>query len=187
MAPKPKGDGKVEQKSLNKIMLKAILKTHQTMRDLSSTVWDTLLIKASSPEADIMQKQTQIYAEKVRQEGRGHTRGPPFVWAYLGLVKSLQQRGNAVGARTAQGMATHWARLEPLSPMQICDEVRCCRLDKTYKADIKRVTLNIVSPEKRLLVLEALSQTEAEITYGRAPPTAMERELQTFLEDHLNT
>ena len=43
-----KGDGKVvELKSLNKIMLKAILKTHQTMRDLSSTVWDTLLIKAS--------------------------------------------------------------------------------------------------------------------------------------------
>ena len=59
--------------------------------------------------------------------------------------------------------------------MQICDEVRFCRLDKTYKADIKRVTLNIVSPEKRLLVVEALSQTEAERKYGRAPPTAMER------------
>ena len=49
-------------------MLKAILKTHQTMRDLSSTVWDTLLIKASSPEADNMQKQMQTYAEQVRQE-----------------------------------------------------------------------------------------------------------------------
>ena len=44
------------------------------------------------------------------------------------------------------------ADLEPLSLMQICDEVRSCRLDKSYKADIKRVTLNIVSPEKRLLV-----------------------------------
>ena len=39
-----------------------------------------------------MQKQTQTYAEKVRQEGRG-----------------------AVGSRTAQGIATYWARLEPLS------------------------------------------------------------------------
>ena len=138
---KPTGEGKVvEQRSLNKIMLKAILKTHQTLRDLSSTVWDTLLIKASSLEADNMQKQTQTYAEKVRQDGKGHSRGPPFVWAYLGLVKTLQQRGNAVGARTAQGLATYWARLEPLSPMQICDEVRFCRLEKTYKADIKRVT-----------------------------------------------
>ena len=67
--------------------------------------------------------------------------------------------------------------------MQICHEVRFCRLDKTYKADVKRVTLNIVSLEKRLLVLEALSQTESERKYGRAPPTAMERELQAFLED----
>ena len=86
---KPKADSKIEQKSLNNIMLKAILKTHRLMRDLSSTVWDTLLIKASSSEEDSMQKQAQTYAEKVRQEVRGHTRGPPCVWAYLGLVKSL--------------------------------------------------------------------------------------------------
>ena len=45
------------------------------MRDLSSTVWDTLLIKASSPEANNMQKQTQNYAEKVAARGaRTHTR-----------------------------------------------------------------------------------------------------------------
>ena len=44
------------------------------MRDLSSTVWDTLLIKASSSEADNKPKWTQTCAEKVRQEGRGHSR-----------------------------------------------------------------------------------------------------------------
>ena len=123
-----------------------------------------------------MQKQTQTYAEKVRQEGKGHKRGPPFVWAYLGLVKSLQQRGVAVGARTARRLTgPDWSRSH-----QCRFATRCvfCRLDKTYKADIKRITLNIVSPEKRLLVLEALSQTERKC--GRAPPTATERELQTF-------
>ena len=65
--PSPKADGKLEQKSPNKIMLKAILETRQTMRDLSST--------GQFPD----QKQTQTYAEKVRQEERGHTRGTPFV------------------------------------------------------------------------------------------------------------
>ena len=89
--------------------------------------------------------------------------------------------------RTAQGLSTYWARLELLLPNQICDEVRFCSLDKTYKADIKRITLNIVSPQKRLLVLEALGQTEAERKYGRAPPTATEREPQGFLEDLLKT
>ena len=138
----PKGEG-----NLKKVMLKAFLRTLQTMRDLSPTVWDTLLVKALSPEADNVQKQTQTCAEKVRQEGRGHTRGPPFVWAHLGLIKAVPQRGNAVGARTAQGIAACWARLEPLQPAQICDEVSFCRLDRTYKADVKRITPNIVSPE----------------------------------------
>ena len=72
---------------------------------------------------------------------------------------------NEVGTRTAQGIASCWARLEPLLPNQICGRVRFCGLDKTYTADVKRITLNIVSPEKRLLVLE-----EAERKYGRAPP-----------------
>ena len=190
VVPKPNGDGKVEQKSLNKIMLKAILKAHQTMRDLSSTVWDTLLIIASSPEADSMQKQTQTCAEKVRQEGHGHQRGPPFVWltrqhaetdadlrrkgAARGtraptrptLRLAYPAEGNAVGTRTAQGIATYWARLEPLSRTRICEEVRFCRLDKTYSSFSK----HSVKPR-----------------YGRAPPTAMEREQQTFLEDLLKT
>ena len=40
---------------------------------------------------------------------------------------------------------------------------------------------------ERLLVLEALGQTEAERKYERAPPTAMQRGLQTFLEVLLKT
>ena len=49
-----------------------------------------------------MQKQTQTYAEKVRQEERG----PRLVWAYLGLIKSLQQRTEAERKyRRAQPMA----------------------------------------------------------------------------------
>ena len=114
---------------------------------------------------------------------RIHTR-PTYVWAYLGLVKSLSsRRSNAVGARTAQGIATYWARLEPPSPTQMCDEVRFCKLDKTYKADIKIITLNIVSPEKRLLVLEALGQTEAERKYGWSLPTAMHGTRATDLSE----
>ena len=65
-----------------------------------------------------------------------------------------------MGTRTAQGLSTYWAPLEPLVPKQIFDEVRSCRLDKTYKADVKRITLNTASPEKRPFVLEAFGQTD---------------------------
>ena len=186
MVPKLKGEGKVaEQKSFNKIMLKAILKTHQTMRDLSSTVWDTLLIKATSPEAHNMQKQTQTFAEKVRQEEKGHTRGPPFVWCghtWALSIKSLQQRSNAVGARTAQGIATYCPTGTALAN---ADLRRGAFLQAGQNVQSRHQDSH--APEKRLLVLEALSQTESERKYGRAAPTAMERELQAFLEDLLNT
>ena len=103
-----KADSKIEQKSRNKIMLKAILKTHQTM------LWGTLLIKASSL------RRGQHAKTDLRRKGA--VRGArTFVWAYLGLIRSLQQRSNKVGTQTAQGISSFWARLEPLLPTQICD------------------------------------------------------------------
>ena len=111
---------------------------------------------------------------------------PPFVWAYLGLIKSPQQRAT----RSARERHKAYRRTGPdWNPF--CRTKSATRFDSagwtTYKADIKRITLNIVPPEKRLLVLEALGQTEAKRKYGRALPTAMERELQVFLEDLLKT
>ena len=50
-------------------MLKAILKMHQTTRELTSTVWDTLLINASSPEADNMQKADANISGKGAERG----------------------------------------------------------------------------------------------------------------------
>ena len=156
-------------------MLKAILKTHQTMRDLSSTERDTLLIKASSPEADSVQKQTQTHVEKVREEIRLGLPGPDQV-----SPAEEQQSGHANSTRDFELLGSSGTP----SPKP---NLRRGSILQSGQADVKRITLNIVSPEKRLLVLEALSQTEVERKYGRAPPTAMERELQTFLEDLLKT
>ena len=75
---KPEADSKVEQKSLNTIILKAILNTHQTMRDPSSTVWETLLVKAPSPEAESFQKKTQTFSERYGKRDEA-TRGPDQV------------------------------------------------------------------------------------------------------------
>ena len=54
-----------------------------------------------------------------------------------------------MGTRTAQGISSDSAGRR-----------------KPYKADVNRITLNILSPETRLLVLEALGQTEAGHSHG---------------------
>ena len=119
------------------------------MRDLSWTVWDIPLIKASSPEAGSMQKQTQTYVEKVRQEGRGQHEDHIRV-----VISGLDEVSSAEGQHGRN---------------PLCRTKSATRFDSagwtTYKADIKRTTLNIVSLEKRLLVLEALGHTEAERKY----------------------
>ena len=81
--------------SLNKIMLKATPMTHQTMRNLLNGV-------GYAADQGIEPRGGQ-HAEadadpRVRQEGIGHTRGPPFVWAW----PSLSNRG-----------ATQWVRERP--------------------------------------------------------------------------
>ena len=54
--------------------------------------------------------------------------------------------------------------------MQLCDVIRFRRVDKTYKTDVKRVTLNTGHSEKRQLSLEGSSLLEAERKYGHSPP-----------------
>ena len=65
----PKKETKFDQKSLNKLMLKAMLKMHQTTRELTSTVWVTLLVKASSPRS------RQHAEADANLRGKGATRG----------------------------------------------------------------------------------------------------------------
>ena len=79
-----------------------------------------------------------------------------------------------MGARAAHGSASFWARLE----RRVCDEVRLYRITRCQEGHVEHCG-------PREIVLEAFSQLEAEREYGRAPPTAVTRELQTFLEDVL--
>ena len=133
------------------------------------TVWDTLLVKASSPEADSMQKQMQ------RQEGRGHTRGRQ--------VSSAEGQHGRHGTRPyrlllgSTGTLSAEPNLRRGPILQAGQNVRSGHQENHAEHRVARETI--------LLVLEALGRTEAERKYGRAPPTIMEREPQGFLEDLL--
>ena len=81
--------------------------------DLSSTVWDTLLLMASSPEVEAMRKQTQIDAEAVRQEGRKTHPRPTFRMAVLGHDQVPAGNGKRDGS---QNSTRHRGLLEVFSP-----------------------------------------------------------------------
>ena len=110
-------------------------------------------------------------------------------WSRRRAPKQTARRNRGEDTREATRLARERHKANRLSGPDwnpFC-RTRFDSASSTYKGDIKRITLKILSPEKRLLVLGALGQTEAERKYGRAPPTGMERELQVFLEDLLKT
>ena len=95
-----------------------------------------------------MQKQTQTFAEKLRQEEQGHTRGHHS----SGLTRvssSLFSKGATQWARgqckASRATGPDW---NPVGRPKILDEVRFCRLDTTYKADVKRITLRSTRANK---------------------------------------
>ena len=138
---KPKGN----QKSANKLLLKAIFKSRQTQRDFSTTYAAVRGIEprgGGHAEAD-----TELRGSSPRRTGR-HPR-PHFSY------------GNVVGARTA---------CEPLGISGALLADANLEVDETYKADVKRDTLNIADKEKRQVVLEAFNQLEDERKYGRFLP-----------------
>ena len=172
----PRGTAALSQRS-SKIRRQLRRTASRIKRDRGASGSTTVVAK---PKVNCIIAETTDTDLRRKGAARG-VRAHPRTTIRVGISGSDQvfsAEGQHGRTRMAQGLSTCWARLEPLLPNQISDKVGNCRLDKTYKADIKRITLNIVSPEKRLFVLEALVQTESERKYGRAPPTAMERELQ---------
>ena len=186
--PSPKADSQLEQKSLNKFMLKAILKTYQTMRDQSSRVWGHSLDRGIEPRSGQRAKTDADSRRKGAARGARTHSSTTIREGILGLDQISSAEGqhgwHANGTRPinllgSTGTPSAEPNLRRGSILQTGQNVQSRRQENR--------TLNIVSPERGLLVLEALGQTEAERKYGRAPPTAVKRELQVFLEDLLKT
>ena len=89
------------------------------------------------------------------------------------LIKSLQQRGNTFGTRL----------IDVLGQSKTPSPEPNLRRGSMLQAESGRRTEHRVARE----TIARSRRTRSERKYGRAPPTAMEREVQGFLEDLLKT
>ena len=83
---------KGEQKILDNIMLKASLKMHQRCQTCPRRCGTLCWSRRRAPIQRTCRNRRRRARKGHGKEGRGHTRGPLFVWAYLGLIRSLQGR-----------------------------------------------------------------------------------------------
>ena len=164
------------------LMVKQLLRSAQVGRELWGAMFDTVVVKNDTPEPMAMSEQTGSYAKLVQEEGRGHKRGPPYIWAWAGLISSLDKRGQVVGAMTAKKLKEYMTELEGMDIEQRCEAVKFCRLDKMYNQELRRITFCCSNGEARAAVLKAFDEVGAERKQGKAPASYMERELQEWVE-----
>ena len=98
-------------------------------------------------------------------------------------MQALRNNRSEIGGANALVVDKFWAMLDAATADGEKHElVQFCRLDRTYAADKRRLTLAVRISELREALAGALTQLGAERRFGRAPPSFMERELQQWLE-----
>ena len=174
-----------ENKKLKQLMLKAILRGEQRGRDMESCLFDTLTGRSDAAEVMAMSEQNTNYGAAVKESGKGHDHGPPFIWTYGGLLTSLCQQGEKIGQANAVAMRAILNEYQDLSVQEKCDRIKFCRVSKMFDQQQKRITLCFpmgVADKQRGPVLASLVQLGWQRKQGRAPPTHLERELQAWLD-----
>ena len=168
------------------IIIKQCLRTEQDTRSLCGAVFDTVIMPTEHDVVKSMREQTRLYNEGVQAAGKGHTLGPPQIWAWRGVIAGLQKQGAAVGAANAATLTGYWKQLDGMNMDTKCDHARFCRVDRTCQSEEARITLSVDRSGVRDPVVSALQQLGAARKYGRAPPTQLSRELQQWLDTLLD-
>ena len=129
--------------------------------------------------------QTQAYQSKVKGN-KNHGLGPPHVYAYQGFLGGLDKHhANGLGAKNLTELRELKKRMEEMTWQEAVEEVGIFKVSKVYDKDKRRLTMALAPQllaERKLLscCLDQLGWVKKE---GKAPPSHMERELQTFLEE----
>ena len=80
--------------------------TEQDTRSLCGAIFDAVTMSTEKDVVKSMRAQTRLHNEEVQAAGKGHTLGPPQIWARGGLIAGLQKHGTAVGAANAATLTT---------------------------------------------------------------------------------
>jgi len=180
-------DDKYKAKPYNRgvmqIMLKAILNLFQRVRDVEAVVITVVLLPAAFDLCEKMRAETVKYERMVKEAGKGHSYGPPDLHRYAVLVETLMA-DTKVNEHDRELLKEENERLAQLTGQTFVtvlgQQVHLVRLVKTFKSETKRLLLSI-STTVAPTIVQALVDIGGDLKTGRAPPGAMEDELERWL------
>lgn len=171
-----------DKDKLLKLFAKLILNNSQTIREITGMVWKTFLVKADGALVVALEKAGKQYAEWVVAEGRAHGRGPPYLHVWAALVSFLRMSDLTPGTAKSV-LQQYWEeRVMKIGPTELSDDVRHCRLRKTFKKTHKKFQLAVTRVELEAAVQAAVGAHGGERKAGPPPRSELERAVQRWLE-----
>lgn len=181
---KKKSKSKMSQQQMSDVM-PLILKTAaflmQSTRDLESVAYDTFALPTDSLIVAAMGAKTKEWHAKAQEMGRGHKLGPPYLYAWAGLVETLAAEDVGQANRVALQLQKYNHEWDT---DRLLLSVGSCRSKTMYDPTLTRVVVALRGEleEARRILLASLVQVGGEHKMGRAPPGGLERAIQRALD-----
>lgn len=121
------------------VLVKSVLAVQQSTRDLLSICMIVWSIPTAWPEVEGTKQAGKNYAHTVRTEGRGHLRGPPAPYLFLGFVECLIKRNDDLARRDREQLTLIYQALKAAPVEECCRHVKHFRLQRCYDENWTKV------------------------------------------------
>ena len=173
----------LENKALMSLMVKQILNSAQTGRDLMGVLYDTWIVPIECQLIQVAKKQNLKYSEKVK--ARGHGLGPPHLYTFGGVLSGLASMVKDTESMIpVQEVIDNYIEKEATAKGET---IKICRVSKACDSSKHRLTMAFSPTAEAMAARQAImtalhKQKEFEHKQGRPPPSYMERELAEWLQ-----
>ena len=167
------------------LLLKANCFLLQGQRELEAVVMDVLLIPTSLALVAKVKEATKEWAAKVKEEGKGHKLGPPYLTVFNTMLPWLSEQDT--GAKNKKEIADYVKENQELAVDDQLMFVRSCRLKRAYDPEQQKLVFALRSTAAmeslRKVLVDGFVQLGGSFKTGRAPAGGMERKLQEILNN----
>ena len=179
------------QMKFNKNVAKGMLMQTYLVRMLVATAWETYVLMAEAPLVLSLRARARLYSVSCRQQGKGHTNGPPHFHLFITMIEELSKlpiAAEGVVGTTQElmdKMKMLWDTVKPMEQEDLHYMIRHMQISKMY--DKKTVKLHIgFAPGIESTVARSVGRTLLTIgaihKLGGAPPGYIEHDMQRMLD-----
>ena len=162
------------------------------LRMLVATMWETYVLKADAPLITSLRARARLYSVSCRQQGKGHTNGPPHFHIFHTLIEELSKlpiKIEGLQTGTTQELLDQvkviWDQVKEMEQEDLHYMIRYFQISKMFDKATVKVHIGF-APGTDSTVVRSVGKTLLTIgaihKLGGAPPGYIEHDMQRMLD-----